>query len=60
MGKVTNDISMSLDGFITEPNEDDPGRLHDWMSDVDGPDWRTERRSDPYGLVRREGREEEE
>jgi dihydrofolate reductase len=32
------DITMSLDGFITEPNVpagnrlgDDPGRLHDWM-----------------------------
>jgi dihydrofolate reductase len=32
---------MSLDGFITEPNEgagnplgDDPGRLHDWMFDA--------------------------
>ncbi len=38
MGKVTADISMSLDGFVTEPNPgagnplgDDPGRLHDWM-----------------------------
>ncbi len=38
MGKVTADISMSLDGFVTEPNSgpgnplgDDPGRLHDWM-----------------------------
>jgi dihydrofolate reductase len=34
-------LSMSLDGFITEPNEgvgsplgDDPGRLHDWMFDA--------------------------
>jgi dihydrofolate reductase len=34
------DITMSLDGFITEPNVpagnslgDDPGRLHDWMFD---------------------------
>jgi hypothetical protein len=42
MGKVTLDISMSLDGFITEPNEgvgnplgDDPGRLHDWMFDAE-------------------------
>jgi dihydrofolate reductase len=41
MGKVTVHISMSLDGFITEPNEgvgnppgDDPGRLHDWMFDA--------------------------
>lgn len=41
MGKVTLHISMSLDGFITEPNEgvgnplgDDPGRLHDWMFDA--------------------------
>ncbi|MDQ3916545.1 MAG: dihydrofolate reductase family protein [Actinomycetota bacterium] len=38
MGKVTSEISMSLDGFITDPNAsvgsplegDDPGRLHDW------------------------------
>jgi dihydrofolate reductase len=36
--KVYADITMSLDGFITEPNVpvgnplgDDPGRLHDWM-----------------------------
>ncbi len=41
MGKVMLHISMSLDGFITEPNEgvgnplgDDPGRLHDWMFDA--------------------------
>jgi dihydrofolate reductase len=41
MGKVTLHISMSLDGFITEPDEggddplgDDPGRLHDWMFDA--------------------------
>ena len=40
MGKITLHISMSLDGFITEPNEgvgnppgDDPARLHDWMFD---------------------------
>ena len=40
MGKVTVDISMSLDGFVTEPDPgrenplgDDPGRLHDWMFD---------------------------
>ena len=38
MSKVTAEISMSLDGFVTEPNPgagnplgDDPGRLHDWM-----------------------------
>jgi dihydrofolate reductase len=38
MGKVTAEMSMSLDGFVTEPNPggenplgDDPGRLHDWM-----------------------------
>ena len=38
MSKVYVDISMSLDGFITGPNEgvakplgDDDGRLHDWM-----------------------------
>lgn len=37
MTKVYADITMSLDGFITEPNTfgnalgDDPGRLHDWM-----------------------------
>ena len=41
MGKVTSEISMSLDGFITDPNagvgnalSDDPGRLHDWMFDA--------------------------
>ena len=36
MSKVTSDISMSLDGFITDPYEptDDPGRLHDWMFDA--------------------------
>src|SRR5918996_1571970 len=41
MGKVVINLSMSLDGFITEPNEgvgnplgDDPGRLHDWMFDA--------------------------
>src|SRR5215218_1207245 len=41
MGNVVIDMSMSLDGFITEPNEgvgnplgDDPGRLHDWMFDA--------------------------
>ena len=38
MSKVTADMSMSLDGFVTEPTPeaenprgDDPGRLHDWM-----------------------------
>jgi dihydrofolate reductase len=36
MGKVTSDISMSLDGFITDPHEptEDPGRLHGWMFDA--------------------------
>jgi dihydrofolate reductase len=36
MSKVTSDISMSLDGFITDPHEptDNPGRLHDWMFDA--------------------------
>jgi dihydrofolate reductase len=42
MGKVTSEISMSLDGFITDPNAsvgtplegNDPGRLHDWMFDA--------------------------
>lgn len=42
MSNVTSDISMSLDGFITDPNAgvgsplegDDPGRLHDWMFDA--------------------------
>ena len=42
MSKVTSDISMSLDGFITDPSAgvgsplegDDPGRLHDWMFDA--------------------------
>ena len=42
MGKVTSDISMSLDGFITDPGAsvggplegNDPGRLHDWMFDA--------------------------
>jgi dihydrofolate reductase len=36
MGKVTAEISMSLDGFITDPSEatEDPGRLHDWMFDA--------------------------
>ena len=41
MPKVTSDISMSLDGFITDPTaaignapSEDPGRLHDWMFDA--------------------------
>jgi dihydrofolate reductase len=41
MNKVHFDISMSLDGFITGPDEgvekplgDDAGRLHDWMFDA--------------------------
>lgn len=41
MGKVTSDISMSLDGFITGPNVrvgngmgDEGDRLHDWMFDA--------------------------
>jgi dihydrofolate reductase len=41
MGKVTSEISMSLDGFITGPNVrvgngmgDDGDRLHDWMFDA--------------------------
>ena len=41
MAKVTSDISRSLDGFITGPNEgvrnplgDDGGRLHAWMFDA--------------------------
>src|ERR687889_215492 len=41
MGKVVINMSMSLGGFITEPNEgvgnplgDDPGRLHDRMFDA--------------------------
>jgi dihydrofolate reductase len=40
MGKVYFDMSMSLDGFVTGPNEgvgnplgDDGERLHDWMFD---------------------------
>jgi dihydrofolate reductase len=40
MGEVVFDISMSLDGVITGPNEgiehplgEDDGRLHDWMFD---------------------------
>jgi dihydrofolate reductase len=40
--KVTSEISMSLDGFITDPNAsvgtplegNDPGRLHDWRFDA--------------------------
>jgi dihydrofolate reductase len=42
MRKVTADISMSLDGFVTDPDASvgtrleghDPGRLHDWMFDA--------------------------
>jgi hypothetical protein len=41
MGKVTSEISMSLDGFITGPNMgvgngmgDDGDRLHDWRFDA--------------------------
>jgi dihydrofolate reductase len=41
VAKVSSHISMSLDGFITGPNEgvgnplgDDGGRLHDWMFDA--------------------------
>jgi hypothetical protein len=42
MGKVTSHISVSLDGFITDPNAsvgtplegNDPGRLHDWRFDA--------------------------
>jgi dihydrofolate reductase len=41
MTKLTADISMSLDGFVTDPTAsvgtalegDDPGRLSDWMFD---------------------------
>jgi dihydrofolate reductase len=42
MQKVTTEISMSLDGFIIDPNAsvgsplegNDPGRLHDWRFDA--------------------------
>jgi dihydrofolate reductase len=42
MQKVTSEISMSFDGFITDPEAsvgsplegDDPGRLHDWRFDA--------------------------
>ena len=41
MGKVTSEVSMSFDGFITGPNVrvgngmgDDGDRLHDWMFDA--------------------------
>jgi dihydrofolate reductase len=42
MSKLVSDISVSLDGFITDPNAsvgtplegNDPGRLHDWMFDA--------------------------
>lgn len=47
MPRVTSDISMSLDGFITDPEAsvgtplegNDPGRLHDWMFDVGFEPW---------------------
>jgi hypothetical protein len=39
MARLSSDISMSPDGFVTGPNEgvgnplgDDGDRLHDWMS----------------------------
>jgi dihydrofolate reductase len=42
MGKVISEISVSLDGFITDPKAsvgtplegNDPGRLHDWKFDA--------------------------
>ena len=42
MGKVVSEISMSLDGFVTDPQAgvgtslegEDPGRLHDWRFDA--------------------------
>jgi dihydrofolate reductase len=42
MQKVSSEISMSLDGFITDPDAsvgsplegNDPGRLHDWRFDA--------------------------
>lgn len=42
MSKITCEISMSLDGFITDPDASvgtpleghDPGRLHDWRFDA--------------------------
>jgi dihydrofolate reductase len=42
MSKLTADISMSLDGFITDPKAsvgtplegNDPGRIHDWQFDA--------------------------
>jgi dihydrofolate reductase len=50
VGKVTSDMSMSLDGFITGPNDDvenplgDGGdRLHQWVYDLAS--WR-----EPHGL----------
>jgi dihydrofolate reductase len=36
MQNVIAEITMSLDGFVTDPAEhprEDPGRLHDWMFD---------------------------
>ena len=51
MGKVTSDMSMSLDGFITGPNDDierplgEGGeRLHEWVYGTAG--WR-----EPHGLA---------
>lgn len=46
-GKVTADISVSLDGFVAGPN-DDVDRLHQWLYDLRS--WR-----EPHGL---EGGEE--
>ena len=46
-GKVTADISVSLDGFVAGPN-DDVDRLHQWLYDLRS--WR-----EPHGL---EGEEE--
>lgn len=50
MGKVTSDISISLDGFITGPNDglelglgEGGERLHQWMYDLAS--WR-----EPHGL----------
>ena len=42
MGKLISEISMSVDGFITDPSAsvgtrlegNDPGRLHDWRFDA--------------------------
>lgn len=50
MSKVTSDMSMSLDGFITGPNDDIENglgeggeRLHQWMYDLES--WR-----EPHGM----------